>query len=130
MKPGTQAAARIYKEHAVDGASPARLVRLLLDRAIRGIDRAAAADPRDPKSEFVGERQRAVDIVSELRLAIVPTGDRAADEVAASTEALYSFVAVQFHTALAKREVEPARQARPVLDALRQAWSKIEEGAA
>jgi flagellin-specific chaperone FliS len=130
VNPGAQAAARIYREHAVVGASPARLLRLLLERALRGLDRAAAADPRDPKSAFVSELQRANDIVSELRLAIVPTGNAAADEVGAATHALYEFVGVQIHTALAQREFEPAGLARPVLESLLEAWSKIEEGQA
>jgi flagellin-specific chaperone FliS len=130
MNPGARAAARIYQEHAMDGASPARIVRLLLDRALRGIDRAADSDASDPRSPFVAELQKALDIVSELRLAIVPTGDSAADETAAATEALYGFVSVQIHTALAQRAAEPARLARPVLESLRQAWAKIEEGAA
>ena len=130
MSLGPQAAARIYREHAVDGASPARLVRLLLERALRGLDRAAASDPRDPRSVFVSELQRAVDIVTELRLSIVPTGDGAADAAAAATDALYDFVGVQIHTALAQRTAEPARLARPVLESLHEAWSKIEEGAA
>lgn len=130
MTLGSGAAARIYREHAVDGASPARLVRLLLERALRAIDRAATCDPRDPRSAFVSELQRAVDIVSELRLAIVPTGDAAADETAAATHALYEFVGVQIHTALAQRSAEPARLARPVLESLLGAWSKIEEGQA
>lgn len=130
MTLGSQEAARIYREHGVEGASPARIVRLLLERALRAIDRAAACDGRDPRSSFVSELQRANDIVTELRLAIVPTGDEAADEVAAATDALYGFVSVQLHTALAQRSAEPSLLARPVLESLREAWSKIEEGAA
>jgi flagellin-specific chaperone FliS len=73
MSLDARAAARIYRERAVEGASPARLVRLLLERALRGIDRAAAADASDPRSEFVAELQRADEIVLELRLAIEPS---------------------------------------------------------
>ncbi|MFN0008703.1 MAG: flagellar protein FliS [Planctomycetota bacterium] len=130
MNLGAQAAARIYREHAVDGASPARLVRLLLERALRGLERAGACDAGDPRSPFVSELQRAADIVTELRLSIVPSGDAAADETAAATHALYEFVGVQIHTALAQRSAEPALLARPVLQSLLEAWSKIEEGQA
>jgi flagellin-specific chaperone FliS len=122
-----RAAARIYRERAVEGASPVRIVRLLLERALRGIDCAAAADARDPRSPFVAELCRANEIVLELRLAIEPT---AAPGIAAATDALYQFVNDQIHLALAQRDSEPALAARPVLATLHEAWSQIEQGAA
>lgn len=121
----TRTAARIYRERAVEGASPARIVRLLLERALRGIDIAAAADASDPRSEFVAELHRANDIVLELRLALEPM---AAPEIAATTDALYRFVNDQIHTALARRDAEPARAARPVLATLHDTWCRIEQG--
>jgi flagellar biosynthetic protein FliS len=127
MNVDSQAAARIYREHAVEGASPVRIVRLLLERALRGIDCAAAADAHDPRSPFVAELCRANEIVLELRLAIEPT---AAPEVAAATDALYRFVNDQIHAALARRDAAPARAARPVLATLHEAWSQLEQGAA
>lgn len=130
MKLVAQDASRIYREHLVEGASPAKLVCLMLERALRGIESAANADAGDPRSLFVSELQRARDIVIELRLAIVPVDDPAATEVAAATDTLYEFVDFQLHTALAERNAAPALLARPVLAALREAWSRIEAGPA
>jgi flagellin-specific chaperone FliS len=139
MTNDAKTAARIYRERAVEGASPARIVRLLLERAMRGIDVASAADARDPRSPFVSELQRANDIVSELRLAIVPvnagdsenaSGAVEAASTSAATDALYQFVGDQIHTALARREAEPALRARPILATLHDAWCRIEQGTA
>jgi flagellin-specific chaperone FliS len=123
----TKEAARLYRERAVEGASPARIVRLLLARALRGIDCAMAADASDPRSPFVAELHRVREIVMELRLAIEPS---VAPETAAATDALYQFVDGQIHSALAQRDGEPARAARTVLETLHDAWSQIEQGTA
>jgi flagellar biosynthetic protein FliS len=127
MNHQSQAAARAYRERVVDGASPVRLVRLLLERALRGIDCAAAADASDPRSAFVPELCRANEIVLQLRLAIK---SEPAPEVAAATDALYQFVNDQIHLALARRNAEPARAARPVLATLHDAWCQLEQGTA
>jgi flagellin-specific chaperone FliS len=121
-----RAAANIYRERLVEGASPVRIVRLLLERALRGIDCASAADAKNPSSPFVAELCRANEIVLELRLAIEPS---AAPELAATSDALYQFVNDQIHLALARRNAEPARAARPVLAALHDAWCRLEQGA-
>jgi flagellin-specific chaperone FliS len=130
MTPDTKTAARIYRERAVEGASPARIVRLLLERALRGIDAASLADARDPRSPFVSELQRANDIVMELRLAISPVDSQDTAGASAATDALYQFVGDQLHTALARREAEPALRARPILATLHDAWRRIDEGKA
>jgi flagellin-specific chaperone FliS len=122
-----RAAASIYRERVVEGASPVRLVRLLLERALRGIDCASAADAGDPRSPFVAELCRANEIVLELRAAIQPA---AAPELAAASDALYEFVNDQIHLALARRNAEPARAARPVLAKLHDAWCQLEQGIA
>jgi flagellin-specific chaperone FliS len=127
MSIDSKEAARLYRERAVEGASPARIVRLLLARALRAIDCATAADASNPRSPFVAELQRAQEIVMELRLAIEPS---AAPEIAAATDALYQFVDGQIHTALAQRTAEPARGARTVLETLHDTWCRIEQGTA
>ena len=124
MSRDARTAAHIYREQAVESASPARIVRLLLERALRGIDRAAAADANDPRSVFVAELQRAQDIVLELRLAIEPA---TAPEIASVTDALYEFVHDQVHRAITQRSSEPARAARPVLAILHETWCRIEQ---
>lgn len=63
-------AARLYRERAIEGASPARILRMLLEGALRRIDKAVAVDARDPRSSFVADLGRAEEIVTELGLAI------------------------------------------------------------
>jgi flagellar biosynthetic protein FliS len=127
MSVESRAAAQVYRERVVDGASPVKIVRLLLERALRGIDCAAAADAGDPRSPFVAELCRANEIVIELRLAIDPAP---APELSAVTDGLYQFVNDQIHLALARRDAEPARAARPVLAKLHEAWCQLEQGTA
>lgn len=118
-------AARLYRERVIEGASPARIVRLLLEGALRRIDRAAAADALDPASGFAADLQRAEEIVTELRLAI----DTAhAPETAASTEALYEFAATRIGAAITRRDPAPAVEAAAVLRPIHDAWRRIDEG--
>jgi flagellar biosynthetic protein FliS len=127
MNTDAKTAARLYREQAVEAASPVRIVRLLLERALRGIDAAAAADARDPRSNFVAELCRANEIVLELRAAIDPA---AAPDTAVATDALYRFVNDQIHASLARRDAEPALAARPVLATLLDAWRALEQESA
>ncbi len=125
MSIDSKEAARLYRERAIEGASPARLVRLLLEGALRRIERAATADARDPHSGFVADLQRAEEIVTELRLAI----DAAqAPELAQRTAALYDFAAARIALAVVRRDPAPAREAEGVLRRLHDAWRQIDEG--
>jgi len=120
-------AARLYRERAIEGASPARILRLLLEGAVRRIDKAATTDPRDPRSTFVADLARAEEIVTELALAI---DVEKAPELSGSTLALYEFVGQRLRAAMASREAGPALEARNVLSRLHDAWRRIDEGQA
>jgi len=118
-------AARLYKERAIEGASPARILRLLLEGALRRIDKAAVADARDPQSGFLTDLGRAEEIVTELSLAI---DAEKAPELSARTIALYDFAGTRLRTAMATRDAGPALEAREVLVRLHDAWRRIDEG--
>lgn len=118
-------AARLYRERSIEGASPARILRLLLEGALRRIDRAAAAEAKDPRSTFAADIGRAEEIVTELALAI---DSEKAPELSASTLALYDFAGTRLRSALATRTVAPALEAREVLTRLYNAWRRIDEG--
>lgn len=119
------AAARAYRERSIEGASPARILRLLLEGAIRRVDRASTIDPKDARSSFVGDLARAGEIVVELRMAIQP---EAAPELAVQTTALYDFALERIEKAMNDRDHEPLRAAREVLGRLHDAWKRIDEG--
>jgi flagellar protein FliS len=127
MNADANAAARAYRERAIEGASPARIVRMLLEAALRKVERAGALDAADPRSGWARELQAAEEIVTELRLAIDPSQ---AAEVAARTEALYDFAAARLRDALAQRAIAPALEARQALLPLADAWRAIDEGRA
>lgn len=118
-------AARLYRERAIEGASPARIVRMLLEGALRRIDKAVACDARDPRSTFVADLGRAEEIVTELSLAI--DADKA-PELSKSTLALYEFAGARLRAAMSKREPAPALEARDVLARLHDAWRHVDEG--
>lgn len=118
-------AARLYRERAIEGAGPARILRMLLEGALRSIDKAAAADARDPRSTFISDLGRADEIVTELSLAIDP---EKAPELSGTTIALYEFVGARIRAAMATRDVAPAQEARVVLARLHDAWRRIDEG--
>ncbi len=118
-------AARVYRERSIEGASPARILRLLLEGALRRIDKAATLDARDPRSTFVADLGRADEIVTELALAI---DVEKAPEMSGSTLALYDFVGTRLRTAMAARDAGPALEAREVLARLHDAWKRIDEG--
>jgi flagellar biosynthetic protein FliS len=118
-------AARLYRERAIEGASPARILRMLLEGALRRIDKAVAADPCDPRSSFVADLGRAEEIVTELGLAI---DVEKAPELSRRTLALYEFVGTRIRTAVATRNAGPALEAREVMARLHDAWRRIDEG--
>ncbi len=120
-------AARLYRERAIEGASPARILRMLLEGALRRIDKAAATDARDPRSSFVADLGRAEEIVTELGLAI---DVEKAPELSGNTLALYDFAGARIRTAVALRDPQPALEAREVLARLHDAWRRIDEGQA
>lgn len=118
-------AARAYRERAIEGASPARILRMLLEGAMRNIDKAASVDARDPRSTFVSDLARADEIVTELTLAIDP---EKAPELSGTTIALYDFAGARIRAAMATRDAAPAQEARAVLARLHDAWRRIDEG--
>ncbi len=118
-------AARLYRERSIEGASPARILRILLEGAMRSIDKAAACDARDPRSTFVADLGRADEIVTELSLAIDP---EKAPELSGTTIALYEFAGARIRAAMATRDATPAQEARVVLARLHDAWRRIDEG--
>ncbi len=118
-------AARLYRERSIEGASPARIVRLLLEGAIRRIDKAASVAANDPSSEFVASLSRADEIVTELSLAIEP---EKAPELSENTLALYDFVGSRLRESMVRRDPKPALEGRAVLVQLHDAWQRIDEG--
>jgi flagellar protein FliS len=112
-----------YLESAVETAPPVKLVRMLVEGAVRFLDRALAASPKTDRNSFVHWSSKADAIVIELRLSLVQVEG---SDVAPNLEQLYLFCEERIGTALATDDHEPLRDARRVLAVLLDAWTRIE----
>lgn len=123
----THAAARNladqYLESAVETAPPIKLVRMLVEGAVRFLDRALTTQPKSKRDAFVHWATKADAIVIELRLSLVPVEG---SDVAPNLEKLYLFCEERIGKALANDDLEPLREARAVLAVLLDAWVRIE----
>ena len=117
------AIASTYRQASIESAPPAKLVKLLLDGAIRFLDKATQCDPKaDPV--FRQWARRADAIVCELRVSLDAGPDPALFE---QLDGLYEFCEHQISRALLDQSHEPLAAARQVLDALRSAGFSEEE---
>jgi flagellar protein FliS len=112
-----------YLEDAVENAPPVKLVRMLVEGAVRFLDRAIATSPAKDRRSFVGWCQRADAIVVELRLALQPADG---SDVAPKLESLYLFCEERIGQALMGERSEPLVEARGVLATLLDAWQRVE----
>lgn len=123
MSNESKRAADQYLENAVENAPPAKLVRMLVEGAVRFLDRSIAASPKTDRKSFVHWAQRADAILVELRLSLVVVKG---SDVAPNLEKLYLFCEERIGKALAKDSHEPLHEARRVLAILLDAWQRIE----
>jgi flagellar secretion chaperone FliS len=112
-----------YLESAVESAPPIKLVRMLVEGAVRFLDRAIAASPKTDRKGFVHWSSRADAIVVELRLSLVPIEG---SDVAPNLDRLYLFCEDRIAAALATDDHAPLREARQILSVLLDAWTRIE----
>ena len=116
-----QSYGRHYQTQAVETASPAQLVLMLYDRALKSLMQVQQATlPGD--LEFVNrELQRAQDIVTELRLAL---DFEQGGAIAQQLSALYGFCLDRLVTANIRKELDGIEDVRSVLAGLRDAWDQ------
>lgn len=121
----TKRVADQYLEDALENAPPAKLVRMLVEGAVRFLDRSIAAElPKDRRS-FVHWAQRADAIVIELRMSLVRVEG---SDVADNLERLYLFCEERIGKALSVDDQAPLKEARDVLAVLLDAWQRVEQG--
>jgi flagellar protein FliS len=115
--------ADLYLENAVENAPPVKLVRMMVEGAVRFLDRAIATPAKPDRRAFVNWCQRADAIVLELRLSLVPVEG---SDVAPKLESLYLFCEERIGQALSTDTHEALLEARKVLVTLLDAWQRIE----
>jgi flagellar secretion chaperone FliS len=121
MQPPRPGAA--YLEASLENAPPIKIIRMLYQGALRRIEQARSARESGDEPSFTDGLHRADAIVSELRMSL---DHQVAPELSAQLEKLYLFAEERLATALGSREVEPALEAKQVLERLLDAWQNIE----
>ena len=118
-------AAAAYRENAILTSSPAKLVKLLYEGAIRHLERSrvALSDPKTTHSAQAGESLgKAMSIIGELRSAL---DLRAGGDIAKNLEQLYEFSLDQISHANITRTPRPVESTLRVLRALKEGWDGI-----
>lgn len=114
--------AKEYRKNAVLGASPAQLVVMLYDGALRFIEQGRAGMRAKDLMRQNDSLQRAQKIVAELSATL----DREnGGEIATNLAALYDFVLNRLFEANIKDIERPLDEASATLRELRDAWAQI-----
>ena len=125
MNPSLAAAAARYRGVQLNTASPAQLVVMLYDGALRFVSEADEALGRDDRAR-AGERiGRALAIVDELAATLDPTH---APELAENLLALYGFCKRRLLEANLERDRKALADVVSSLTPLREAWAAVAAG--
>lgn len=114
-----------YKKQSIETASPAKLVVMLYEGAIRFIDEAIEKMDYTTYDQVNQNIQRAKDIVVELRVSL---NFKSGGEVATRLDALYDYVFSKLGEGNVKKDVKPLKEARKVISELLGSWSEIAKG--
>jgi flagellar protein FliS len=113
----------VYQRMQVDTASPAKLVVMLYDGAIRFLKQGQAAMQRGDREKQNDYLVRAQRIIMELASSL----DRqAGGEIAANLMALYQFMHEQLVMANLQDDVNKVQKVCEMLESLREAWAQVE----
>lgn len=119
-------ATREYTRQAVLAASPAKLVCLLYDGAIRNMEQAKAAIARKAPAPAGAAISRAYGIVSELRVSLDhEAGNGRARPITSELERLYLFVLDSLIAANLERSEQKVDNALRVMKTLKEGWDGI-----
>ncbi|MBI2896556.1 MAG: flagellar export chaperone FliS [Deltaproteobacteria bacterium] len=111
-----------YQATTVETASPAQLVVVLYDGALRFLRQAAAAAEGGEIAKRGMALGRAHAIVTELQATLQPEH---APELCAQLDGLYGFVLEKITEANLKGDPAPLVPAVKVLEQLREAWAQV-----
>lgn len=113
----------VYQRTQVDTASPARLVVMLYDGAIRFLRQGQIAmqqGNREKQNHYLVRAQRVItELASSLDM-------EAGAEIAANLMALYRFMHEQLVLANLQDDVDKVQKVREMLESLREAWAQVE----
>lgn len=115
-----------YQKQALDTASPAQLVLMMYDRALRALATVRGAEPPGDTELINRELQRAQALIAELELAL---DFERGQPIAGQLAELYTFCQQRLITANVRKDVAIVDEVVPVLAGLRDAWQQACVGA-
>lgn len=118
----TQAVLQKYQTQQIMSASPAKLVAMLIDKAIACLTEAGAAIERGDIAGRHNANRKAIDIVAHLWGTL--DLDRGG-EIAANLDRLYAFMMRRLGDVDMKNDAQAARDVIGLLDPLRKSWHEL-----
>ncbi|GIV16300.1 MAG: flagellar protein FliS [Armatimonadota bacterium] len=113
----------VYQRAQVDTASPAKLVVMLYDGAIRFLKQGQTAMQQGNREKQNHCLVRAQRIITELASSL---DMEAGGDIAANLMALYQFMHEQLVLANLQDDVDKVQKVREMLESLREAWAQVE----
>ncbi len=115
-----------YRQVATQTAAPGQLVLMLLDGAIRFLDKAETGfhleDPAEANQTIHNNIQRTLDILRELTMSL---NLKEGGELAMTLRALYSYMDRRLVESNTRKVTDGLIEARSILSTLRGAWSEM-----
>lgn len=118
----SQAALQSYQTQQIMTASPAKLVAMLIDKAIASLNEASAAIERGDTTCRHNANRKAIDIVAHLWGTL--DLDRGG-EIAANLDRLYAFMMRRLGDVDIRNDAQAARDVIKLLDPLRKSWHEL-----
>ena len=118
-------ATRHYQQQAIMTASPAQLVAMLYERAIKALHDATEAIQAGDIERRCTENKKAVEIIAHLAMTLdVERGG----QIAENLQHLYRFMLQQLVNVDVRNDPKPARDVIALLEPLRDSWQELAKG--
>ncbi len=110
-----------YRKTQIDTASPEALILMLYDGALRFITQAEDAFEAKNNEQISNSLLRVQAIITELMTSL---DKEKGGEIAANLERLYLFFLEKLTDSNLKKDPEPMRQVKPLIEDLRNTWAE------
>lgn len=112
-----------YMVDRVMTATPAQLIGMIFDIAVRSLDAANKGIAEGTRTDATRHILKAQDAVTELRCSLlVGTGEPAVDQMSANLDSIYEYVFLKLVRASMGKEDRAVEECHRILGGLRDAW--------
>ncbi|HVV35251.1 MAG TPA: flagellar export chaperone FliS [Acidimicrobiales bacterium] len=122
MAPPSAVASNRYLADRVMTATPAQLIGMIYDVAVRSLDAARTAAIEGNRPQATHFILKAQDAVTELRCSLSPNGDAAVTDMATRLDAIYGYVFTRLVKASFGKTDSAIDECHRLLVQLRDAW--------